>query len=225
MAKKKTTAKKKTKASNKDKDGLVKPVIEVPECILVDEMIREQKRHWEIADGTKALPNAWYETKRKCLILLKSRKDDGCVDVISHQTGNTITVPPSQIIHFTPSSDPGTPCGTIITGAEDTNNGSMLDKVNVDLYSKYPHIVQGSIYKVQNISGTDGTPAWERKMKGKKINIKGQVRCKITCQEPDCTNERDIKVQDAFQVKKCEECKNKKRKKNLKKFLDKKVQK
>lgn len=116
-------------------------------------------------------------------------------------------------------------------------------------YIKYPHIVPDSIYRVKSTGAAQQHPMMAKintalqyskgnekvaaesvglslkemrkiinKYSGKMI-AKGQVRCLIKCQEPDCTNERDIKIQDVFQVKKCLECKNKKRKKNLDKFL------
>lgn len=225
MAKKPKTKKKTT---NEEKAAAV-PASQKPEGILLRELILSQNRHWEIADGTKAEPGRWYRSKRKCLVLLDELKDDGSVVGISHVTGNKVSVPPEQVIYFTPDEDPGTPCGTILVTGEDAENATSTNggggSSHFEMYDKYSHIIPGSIYKVQNVSGTDGIPAWERKRKGKKISIKGQVRCKIRCQEPGCNNERDIKVQDAFQVKKCEACRDKKKKKNLEKFLDKKASK
>lgn len=220
MAKAKKKTKKTTK--NEDKKAEVRAQ-EKPNEIILRELILSQNRHWEISDGTKAEPGRWYKSKRGCIILVDEIRENGDVIAISHVTGNKIAVPPEQVIYFTPTEDPGTPCGTIMVTGEDASGSTSSNGAGYsDLYSKYPHVVPGSIYKVQNVSGTDGIPTWERKRKGKKISIKGQVRCKIICQEPDCKNERDIKVQDAFQVKKCEACRDKKKKKNLKKFLDKK---
>ena len=84
------------------------------------------------------------------------------------------------------------------TVSEVFNEGSMTKHDHI--YQKYPHVIADSIYK----TNTDD---------------KKQIRCKITCKT--CGNERDIKIQDAFQVKLCLDCKGKKKKKETAKFLKK----
>lgn len=214
-------AKNKKKPVNKSKDVEASPIPR-PENLVICDMIRQQGRHWEISDGTKAVPGKWYKSKRGYSILLWELLEDGSVIAQSHTTGNKVTVPPDQVLYFTLDEDPGTPCGTIMVGGESEGETPEEIAKHDSVYAKYPHIIPGSVYKVQNVGVKDNTPQWERKRKGKKTQIKGQVRCKIRCQEPGCDNERDIKVQDAFQVKKCEACRDKKKKKNLEKFLDKK---
>lgn len=218
-----TVAKKKKEQVNKSKDIEAKPMPR-PENLVIDDMVRQQGRHWEISDGTKAEPGRWYNSKRGSLCLLEELMEDGSAKARSHFTGNLVEVPPNQLLYFTHAEDPGTPCGTmLVQNGENGVNGNSEEIARYsDVYTKYPHVIPGSVYKVQNIGTKESMPQWERKRKGKKVEIKGQVRCKIQCQEPGCSNERDIKVQDAFQVKKCEACRDKKKKKNLKKFLDKK---
>lgn len=185
--------------------------------IIVREMIQSQDRLWEISDGSTAEPGGWYTTKQDRLALLEELSDNGFVKARSHFSGNLIDIPPEQVIYFKKAEDPGTICGTLLITADSTNDVEETSKHN-NTYLKYPHVIPGSIYKVQN-NVKDTTPTWERKRKGKKITIRGQVRCKIICQEPGCSNERDIKIQDAFQVKKCETCRDRKKKKSLNKFL------
>lgn len=218
--KSKKLKKSKIKSNSVDKDNKVLPTVGIPENILVDQMIRDQKRHLETSDGSKVMVGAWYKSRAGHPVLIDSLCEDGSVKIISHSTGNILEIPPYQVIHFTLSSDPGTPCGVVIV-ENDVELDVKQNSVNTDLYVKYPHIVAGSIYKMQNMTSSSTIPAWERKRSGKKINIKGQVRCKIICQKPGCSNERDIKVQDAFQVKVCDECRKRKRKKNLNEFLNK----
>jgi hypothetical protein len=96
-----------------------------------------------------------------------------------------------------------------------------------ELYKKYPHIIPDSVYFVK-ATGQKGATEVAVKIEGKmrlkkvKSGVKGATRCKIRCQTPGCKNTRDIKVQDAFQVKTCMECKNKKKQENLKEFISKK---
>jgi hypothetical protein len=216
-ASKKKKASKKAKSKSKDKDVEV-PQQHKPENIIICEMIIKQGRHWEISDGTKAEPGRWYKSKRGYLVYLEELVEDGSVKARSHTTGNIVDVPADQVLYFTLAEDPGTPCGTMLVNGE--ASGSAADVKVQDQYShvydKYPHVIEGSVYKVKNVTNTKNEPF----VRGKKTQIKGQVRCKILCEI--CGAERDIKVQDAFQVKICLECKSKKRKKNLKEFLDKK---
>lgn len=178
----------------------------------------KDSQKWIIANGDTLEYGNWYATKRGFIIKVEDLHDDGQAKVISHRTGNPIVVSANEISQFTIVEDPGTPCGTIIG-----DGGEIKDSMNSSyngLYIKYPHIVEGSIYRVQSVGSNNNSDEKAiRKRRGHKTTIKGQVRCKILCQEPGCKNQRDIKVQDAFQVKKCDECKkkSKKKKKNDKK--------
>jgi hypothetical protein len=176
---------------------------------------------------TKIGVGEWYYTKRGHLCRVEKIDNRGHVFVTSHYTGSLVELYPEsgQIENFTPAPEPDTLPGTAITmsgSSEDNGKCGQYDK----LYEKYPHIVHGSIYKVQKTNALvkeklvkeDG----RHKLKKKKNDARGETRCVIKCQTPGCKNTRDIKVQDAFQVKLCEDCKKKKRKKNLKKFLSKK---
>lgn len=210
------------KKRKQSKDIEIKPISK-PENIIICEMIVQQGRHWEISDGTKAELGKWYRSKRGHLVLLEELVEDGSIIARSHFTGNPVKVPANQVLYFTPAEDPGTPCGIIMMENKEDEDNSPKEIIKYNnIYNKYPHIIIGSVYRMQNISTKDNTPQWERKRKGKKLQIKGQVRCKIRCQEPGCNNERDIKVQDAFQVRKCESCRDKKKTRNLKKFLNRK---
>ena len=213
-------AKRKKKLIIKESKNLETNLIPRSEDLVICDIIRMQNRHWEISDGTKAELDKWYLSKRGSLIIVDELIKDGSIKARSHFTGNLIEIPPNQVLYFTPGEDPGTPCGTmLVQGNGDSginNNVKEITKHN-NVYSRYPHVVPDSIYKVKNITSKKE----ELFVRGKKKTIiKGQVRCKILCEI--CKAERDIKVQDAFQVKLCLECKNNKRKKNLKKFLDKK---
>lgn len=175
---------------------------------------------WKTIDGSRVVEGCWYKTKRNCLICVLKLNEDGTIIVESHLTANRIIVPQEQYVYFTLAEDPGTPSGVkLLESTESKVMGTVggINRYN-SLYDKYPHIIKNSIYTMQNIN-REGTPKWEKKREGKKTQIKGQVRCKITCQSPGCNNERDIKVQDAFQVKFCEQCKTKVKKENLAKLI------
>jgi len=163
----------------------------------------------------------WYYSKRGHLCRADDRLDDGTYVVTSHYTGNRISVSENEASFFKEAEEPATSPGTAIAlqVASKTKNEDFDH-----LYEKYTNIVPGSIYKVQTTANKkrDDFVKVEGKMRVKKgmMLAKGSTRCKIFC--IICGKERDIKVQEAFQVKYCEECKGIQKKKNLKKFLDKK---
>jgi hypothetical protein len=169
----------------------------------------------------------WYHTKRDFLCLIYILKQDESVIVQSHITGNYIFVPKEQTAFFKKAKKPDTEPGIALMDkkSEKANISGEYDH----LYLKYSNIVAGSIYKVQSTaSNAQHTEQLEyvnidgkkrAKIKKNKKTAKGATRCLVICQVEGCSNTRDIKVQDAFQVKKCDECKKKKRKKDLKKFL------
>jgi hypothetical protein len=172
----------------------------------------------------------WYNTKRNFLCVVDMIKQDGSVTVRSHLTGNYIDITKEQVEFFTEAEEPNTEPGVALMGEESkkSNESGEYDH----LYKKYPNIVKGSIYKVQSIaSNANHTEELHyvnvngkkrAKIKKQKKTAKGATRCLITCQVDGCNNTRDIKIQDAFQVKTCDDCKNKKKKANLKKFLKRK---
>lgn len=166
----------------------------------------------------------WYKTKREQLCRVDTIKQDGYAIVQSHFSGNFTIVPPDQITFFKEAETPDTAPGTVI--APKTEITKVETEKHESLYDRYPNIVAGSIYKVQAttrppqaapelIVRDDG----KTRIKKKKLEIKGATRCLVKCQ--NCDNTKDIKVQDAFHVKLCDECKKKNKKKQLNKFLDK----
>lgn len=174
----------------------------------------------------------WYKSKRGHLCLIermkKNRYGDEVVVATSHSTGNLIEIgiDSGQLEHFVgPVPAPDTLPGTAIFGSGETKeNGEVLGKYT-HIYTKYPHVIPDSIYKVKNVGNKkeDEEIVWvngKPRAKKQKMSIKGAVRCEIQCQIPGCKNTRDIKIQDCFQVKFCVECKGTKRKKELKKFLE-----
>lgn len=203
-----------------DKDLLAKANKSRDEYEEAMRLIEENKvPMFAIKDGTLAIAGSWYRTKRGNLCRAESLDEDGTVFVTSHFTGNLVPVPREQVLFFTSAEEPDTECGTMLIESKESDKGTEENTSAFStIYSKYPHVVPGSVYKVKNVASTKDEPF----IRGKKTKIKGQVRCKIRCQEDGCENERDIKVQDAFQVKKCLDCRSKKKKKDLKKFLDKK---
>jgi len=169
------------------------------------------------------LEGEWYKSKRGHLFLVDTVHSDGTIMVTSHYTGNAFKLNSDQLPFVKgPVNPPKTAPGTAIT--ENIENQDINGFSHI--YDKYPHVVPGSVYKVKNTSASDKEEFI--KIKGKlrvkkdKSNIKGATRCKIYCQETGCSNTRDIKVQDAWQVTRCLECNKQKRKAGLKKFLDKK---
>lgn len=186
---------------------------------------------WLTSECSRLEVGEWYKSKRGYVVFVedinrkpKSKDTKEYAHVRVHTTGNILYLSEEQVSWFSKTEDPGTPCGTALLQHTESELTSISGKSSTiskydHIYTKYAHVVNGSVYRIQNVA-QDKTPTWEHKRKGKKLNIKGQVRCKIECQ--NCGQERDIKVQDAFQVKLCLDCKGKKRKKNLKKFLDKK---
>lgn len=167
---------------------------------------------FSISDSSIAKVGSWYLSKRGSLARIDELLEDGEVLVTSHVTGNKIKVPPEQLLFFKPADEPDTEPGTLLLENSDSDIVPNTTNKYSDMYTKYPHVIDGSIYRVKNISNKE-----KKFVRGKKTKIKGQVRCKIECIL--CGNERDIKVQDAFQVKYCLDCKNKKKRKNLDKFL------
>ncbi len=211
----------------------------------------KQVPFWSISDGSLVEIEKWYKSKRGHLCMVTELAENGNIFVTSHFSGNTVKVYAEHVLFFIPAEEPNTEPGTILMDSDDSQRtAEIISKYN-HYYTKYPSVIPDSIYKVTNVSNKDmetkeerETDAAMKKARGnriraaeslgitekqivkrlsadKKAPIKGQIRCKIQCQENNCNNERDIKIQDAFQVKKCLDCKNKKRKKNLKKFLDK----
>jgi hypothetical protein len=140
--------------------------------------------------------------------------------VTAHYSGSQLTIPKSQAEFFKNAPSPKTKPGSAVC------EHTLDDEENFEeMYDKYPNIVRGSIYRVK--SNVKAPSEKIVKIEGK-IRIKtgkiasGATRCIVTCQSKGCKNQRDIKVQDAFQVKYCEECKRRIRKENLKEFLKKK---
>lgn len=150
---------------------------------------------------------SWYTSKMGALCKIDGIHEDGSVDVVSHSTGKKIAVPKEQAEHFTPTNDPKTPVGLLLMKEEDVKH-----KDYTKTYEKYPHIIKGSIYCMKDV----GAEIKDLMIRKQKVTIKGSTRCKILCA---CGKERDIKVQDAFQVNQCEDCRGKKRKIKLQKML------
>jgi hypothetical protein len=191
------------------------------ESQMVERMISQQIKEGVIkffmtAKNVPIEAGMWYTSKRGSLFKVKELHEDGWITGISHLTGTEVKIPPEQVYWINPADEPDTEPGMLLMGgsSDDTEKANGVAHKYAHLYNKYSHIKPGSIFRVKNIKGDD-TPNWKKK----KIQIKGQVRCVIVC---ECGNEREIKVQDAFQVKKCIECKKRKRRKSLDKFLEKK---
>ncbi|KKM81525.1 hypothetical protein LCGC14_1328910 [marine sediment metagenome] len=169
-------------------------------------------------------PGKWYNTKRNYLCRIDSISQDGTAWVTSHYTGNKMKVPEKQVKFFMIAEEPDTLPGTAVMEA--VNTESAQNEYNT-LYTKYPNIVQGSIYRVQaNVKTKEEIEEFEvdgkKRHKFKKKIAKGSTRCLVICQMEGCFNTRDIKIQDAFQVKQCIDCKKKKKKLELTSFLTKK---
>jgi len=170
----------------------------------------------------------WYNSKRGHLCHVESVNQDGSIVAISHYTGHSIDIPKEQVEFFSEAKAPETACGVaMIDGASDVDTATSA-KHN-SMYEKYPHIVPGSIYKMKdNIKSKEDMEfkKIDGKMRAKTIKKDktkaAATRCVVRCTMEGCTNTRDVKVQDVFQVKACEDCKNKKRKKNLDRMLEKK---
>ena len=148
----------------------------------------------------------WYYSKRKHLCRIE-KISSNVVEVTSHYTGHLCSIPLEDTKYLEKAPEPDTAPGTAImeTVEEDVKQYNSI-------YEKYPHVVEGSIYKVKNNIGnkdTEQTFKAEGKLrvKIKKGSVKGATRCKINCVA--CGTERDIKIQDAFQVRFCLECKKK----------------
>jgi len=168
----------------------------------------------------------WYHTKRGHLCRIEKIDTDSTVWVTNHYTGNLVNIWPDsdQLEHFVAAPEPDTMAGTAMVTVGGENGGpSEHDWI----YEKYPHVIPGSVYKVKDNVKSKEEMEFKKvdgkiRAKTKKKVQKAATRCKIACTTEGCDNERDIKVQDAFQVKVCEECKSKKRRKNLDKLLEKK---
>jgi len=167
----------------------------------------------------------WYTTKRGHLCRVEKIDADGSVWVTSHYTGSLLRIWPNsnQLECFTRAEDPGTQPGTALVSNSDINGNGEHDWI----YEKYPHVIPDSIYKVKDTSSSKEDMEFKKvdgKIRAKTVKKtkKAATRCRIRCTNEGCKNERDIKVQDAFQVKVCDECKAKKRRKNLDKLLAKK---
>ena len=168
----------------------------------------------------------WYHTKRGHLCRVEKIDADGGVWVTSHYTGNLLNIWPNsgQLEQFLAAPEPDTAPGTAMVTVGSENGGSIEHDW---IYEKYPHVIPGSVYKVKDNVKSKDEMEFKKvdgkiRAKTKKKVQKAATRCKIACTTEGCNNERDIKVQDAFQVKVCIECKSKKRRKNLDKLLEKK---
>ena len=153
--------------------------------------------------------NKWYKSKKGALIRVDQVNADGTVIGTSHFTGNIIRVSADEAGFFTPTDAPETAPGMMIVKEKKENN-----PINESTYAKYPHIIPGSIYRVKNIQSQEKEAT--AYVRNKKISIHGAIRCKIRCK---CGKERDIKVQDAFQVSRCLDCVKADKKKKLDKML------
>ena len=170
----------------------------------------------------KLLIGEWYRSKRGHLFLVENIESNNSIIVTSHYTGNLFKLNNNQLPFVVgPVQAPKTPLGTAIT----TQPNEQQDDENGfnHIYNKYAHVILDSVYKVKNTGGADKKDfiKIEGKLRSKKrkFSVRGATRCKIACQTEGCNNTRDIKVQDAFQVKLWSDCKNKKRKSNLNKFI------
>ena len=143
----------------------------------------------------------WYTSKRGHIFRLDDINKDGSVIVTAHTTGNKISIPEEETEYFTITDEPKTAPGTFLASSESKSPKDIKKETNT--YEKYPHIIPGSIYKVKN-SSPDKKGSFKLK-----TSVRGATRCKIRCKE--CGAARDIKVQDAFQVKFCVDCKKKQR--------------
>jgi hypothetical protein len=164
----------------------------------------------------------WYRSKRGHLCRLELLHQDGSVTVTSHYTAHAIKINSEESQFLTETEPPETPAGTAMQLIKEEQKDEYFD-----MYKKYKHIVPDSIYCVKNIGQKSPTEVsfkvnGKTRVKKVKSGIKGATRCKIHCQTSGCKNTRDIKVQDAFQVTVCVECKTKKKKETLKAFLGKK---
>ena len=160
----------------------------------------------------------WYNSKRGHLCRVEMLHPDGSITVTSHYTGNKVKIWPEDLKFFHETQEPKIPIGTALQIIEQEQKDEYFE-----IYTRYPHIIPDSIYKVQvNIRGPrETTFKSDGKTRVKKIKSshKGATRCKIKCQTKKCKGIRDIKVQDAFQVNTCEECSIKRRKEKLRAML------
>jgi hypothetical protein len=161
----------------------------------------------------------WYLSKKGALCRVDEIPEEGEITVTAHYSGSRIKIPHAQAEFFTETSAPDIGPGMA--------RMSSIPKKKVEnyeaLYDKYPHIVKESIYIVKSmVTPTEQLVKIDGKARLKKNKVaKGSTRCKIKCQTHGCKGTRDIKVQDAFQVKFCDKCKSAKKKDNLEKFLKK----
>lgn len=189
---------------------------------------------WLTADGNKVEVGSWYKSRKGYVVKVididihpRFKKDKRkYVHARSHETGNVVYLEEEQVSWFVPTEEPKIPEGTQIIPIEHlerkhATKAQVVKQKNESLYDKYPHIIPGSIYQVENVYG-DTDPKWKKKREGKSLESKGATRCKIKC---DCGGERDIKVQDAFQVRKCSTCKENMKKEKSKEALQKLLQK
>ena len=164
--------------------------------------------------------NHWYISLKGAICRIDEIPNEGDILVTAHYSGSRINVPREQTKYFKETKKPDTEPGTVITSKK-PNENKLTN--NETIYKKYPNIIKDSIYEVQSsvkpveqIVKVNG-----RVTIGKTKAAKGATRCKVKCQTPGCKGIRDIKVQDAFQVKFCTKCKDTQKKENLKKFLKK----
>jgi len=160
----------------------------------------------------------WYHSKRGHLCRAELLHQDGSVTVTSHYTGNKVKLHAEEVKYLKETHEPNTPIGTAlqIINSEEKNE-------YFDLYKKYKHVIPGSIYKVQSTNKSVKEKVFKvdgkTRVKTIKTSTASATRCKIKCQTPKCKNTRDIKIQDAWSVKFCEECRKAKKREYLKTFL------
>jgi len=161
----------------------------------------------------------WYLSKKGYLCRIDEIPEVGDISVTAHYSGTRIKVPIEQAKFFTQTSTPDIRPGM----ARMTNIPKKKVENYESLYEKYPHLVRDSIYIVKSmVTPTEQLVKIDGKARLKKNRVeKGATRCQIRCQTHGCRNTRDIKVQDAFQVKFCDKCKSAKKKDSLEKFLKK----
>lgn len=173
--------------------------------IEIRQMIMEGNiKEFTTNNGDNIIVGKWYYSRRGHLFLVYELCESGYIIAIAHISGNKIKISPEQLYHAMPADVPKIPPGMLLSSELD--NKKLKQKNNrtathQHLYEKYSHIVIGSVYSIRKTGS--------KSSKKSKSTHKGEMRCKIICQENKCNNERDIKVQDAFQVKRCKDCQKK----------------
>ena len=162
----------------------------------------------------------WYLSKRGALCRVDEIPEEGNIIVTAHYSGSRLKIPREQAEFFKKTSKPTIEPGTMALNSIPKKKIEDYDS----LYEKYPHIIRGSIYNVKSVmANKEELVVIDGKSRLKKNKVaKGATRCKIKCETTKCKGTRDIKVQDAFHVHHCDECREVIRKENLKRFLEKK---